>query len=100
MEDPSRAFLYSNGQMTQLGSANLQNHGNSINDSGQVTGFLSAATGGIQAFLYKAEAASALNHPNITPTKCYATDVLCWASFGRLGTSSRTESGQIRWPQP
>jgi probable HAF family extracellular repeat protein len=49
------AFLYSNGQMTDLGTlgdSNSYSFGVSINNAGQVTGYADTPTGPWHAFLY------------------------------------------------
>jgi probable HAF family extracellular repeat protein len=49
----SHAFLYSNGEITDLGTlGGLSSSGNSINSAGQITGVADTAAGVQHAFLY------------------------------------------------
>ena len=51
MTDP--AFLYTNGQLTNLGTLGGEyGQGRSINSSGQVAGYSTLASGAYRAFLY------------------------------------------------
>src|SRR3954453_18183460 len=53
LDGEAHAFLYSNGEMADLGTlGGVSSFGYGINDSGQVTGSSSTTSGAVRAFLY------------------------------------------------
>jgi probable HAF family extracellular repeat protein len=77
-----RAFLWSNGTMTNLGSFGGNSSASALNDTGQVVGYSNTSSGAQHAFLYNAGTMHDLN--TFAPTGWAFKNAIAINAFGQV----------------